>query len=485
VAYQRTFRDKHGKLKVCRTHTVDVRIGDEIEEISTGMRDKGAAEEMGRKIQRLANLRAAGDEPNADLSRWCEGLSNKLKDKLAGLGLLTGRAAAARRRLSEHLDEYRQAIIDGAASPRQKGPSTLHHANTVKYRVQRILDGIGATMLSDVHPEDVGRWIAEQRAKKMSARSAHNYLTSGKAFFAWMIRSKRATENPLACLSKPQVTPKLRKHVRRSLEIDEAMELLRVTKAGPVCCRMTGLDRYWLYRVALETALRAGELRTLTPESFHLDDDEPSVYLPGDDTKNRQDAELPLKPKTVRDIRPYLQDKTPGVAVFQMPIPATTVRLLKFDLAAAKIPYADDAGRVVDFHSLRVSAITWMAASGATVKVLQQFARHSDASLTLGTYTKVLAGGLADAASKVPSLSDHATAEHTEAKKEATNDAPVADEKTVGKTVGKPVPQGASLCLIDDDQDGTNRRKTTGMGGFRHRSAVGSELCQTISIASP
>jgi len=152
------------------TYTIEAKVGDRIERLP-GFRDRKASEELGRRIERLANLRSAGEHPDAELTRWIGMLPNRLRDRLAGLGLLTGRAAAATRKLSEHLDDYRQALLDGVASRRQKGPATTKHAELVHHRVEKLLEGIGAKLVSDVTPEAVGRWLADQRAKGMSVQT--------------------------------------------------------------------------------------------------------------------------------------------------------------------------------------------------------------------------------------------------------------------------------------------------------------------------
>ena len=47
----------------------------------------------------------------------------------------------------------------------------------------------------------------------------------------------------------------------------------------------------------------------------------------------------------------------------------------------------DDAGRVADFHSLRHTFISNLAASGVHPKVAQQLARHSTITLTMDRYS--------------------------------------------------------------------------------------------------
>ena len=49
----------------------------------------------------------------------------------------------------------------------------------------------------------------------------------------------------------------------------------------------------------------------------------------------------------------------------------------------------DAADRVVDFHALRMTFITLIVKGGASAKVAQHLARHSDPNLTLNTYTSL------------------------------------------------------------------------------------------------
>ena len=49
----------------------------------------------------------------------------------------------------------------------------------------------------------------------------------------------------------------------------------------------------------------------------------------------------------------------------------------------------DVAGRVADFHALRVYFITRLVETGATLKEAMELARHSDPKLTLKTYARV------------------------------------------------------------------------------------------------
>ena len=81
-----------------------------------------------------------------------------------------------------------------------------------------------------------------------------------------------------------------RRHDRRALGDDELVNLLDVTRRGPTRFGMAGPDRAMLYTLAVETGLRAGELRSLTWSCLDLDADSPTVTVKAAYSKHRRDA---------------------------------------------------------------------------------------------------------------------------------------------------------------------------------------------------
>ena len=63
--------------------------------------------------------------------------------------------------------------------------------------------------------------------------------------------------------------------------------------------------------------------------------------------------------------------------------------MLKVDLAAAGIPYKDEAGRFCDFHALRHTFISRLARAGVSPAIAKDLARHSTITLTIDHYTHV------------------------------------------------------------------------------------------------
>ena len=68
------------------------------------------------------------------------------------------------------------------------------------------------------------------------------------------------------------------------------------------------------------------------------------------------------------------------------------------------LSYQDAAGRYADFHALRHTAGSLLAASGAHPKVAQSVMRHSSIELTMSRYSHVFAGQEADAVEALPDL---------------------------------------------------------------------------------
>jgi hypothetical protein len=79
--------------------------------------------------------------------------------------------------------------------------------------------------------------------------------------------------------------------------------------------------------------------------------------------------------------------------------------MIKADEADAGIPYVDDEGRYADFHALRHTTASWLAANNVHPKIAQSIMRHSDINLTMSRYTHVFTDQEAEAVARFPDLS--------------------------------------------------------------------------------
>lgn len=139
---------------------------------------------------------------------------------------------------------------------------------------------------------------------------------------------------------------------------------------------MSGYERALLYRIAVETGYRAGELRSLKRASFDLEDDSPKVRLLAGSTKGKRRSSVPLRPETADLLRNHLAQKAPAAPAFNIPASTHTAAMIRADLIEARIPVTDAMGRKRDFHALRHTCGTWLANAGVHPKVIQTIMRH-------------------------------------------------------------------------------------------------------------
>jgi hypothetical protein len=84
-------------------------------------------------------------------------------------------------------------------------------------------------------------------------------------------------------------------------------------------------------------------------------------------------------------------------------MPVRVADMLSVDLERAGIPKTTPSG-TVDLHGLRVTYISNLVSSGASVKTCQVLARHSTPHLTIGIYAKATMHDLAGAVNALPDL---------------------------------------------------------------------------------
>ena len=384
--------------------------------------DRKASEEAGRKVNRLNSLAASADNVPPELSRWVEnGMPGDMRERLAAWGILAASSVAAAKPLADHLADFEQSLLDKGNTPR--------HAAVTAARVRRVFGGCGFKFWPDLSASRVQAHLAERRkptqnSKGISAASFNYYLQSCNHFCRWMIKDRRAHENPLGHLDNLN-TKTDRRHDRRALAVDELRQLLTTTDAGPERFGMTGQERAMLYRLAVETGLRVAELRSLMAGSFALDGTDTTVTIAAAYAKNRRQDTLPLRGQTADALRVFLSGKMPAAVAFNMPRRESIIAMLRADLAdgrqawleafqtpqdreqaseGAFLSPVDAAGRYVDFHALRHTFISNLAAGGVHPKTAQQLARHSTITLTMDRYTHVRAADCADALDVLPDL---------------------------------------------------------------------------------
>ena len=214
-------------------------------------------------IEQLLSL--TGPILDPELQRWLERIPASMRAKLVEFNLLTDSQGAAGKMLSDHVSDWRQYLKD-------KG-NTEDYAEQRATRVQIAFDGCGVEAWSDISASALQRHLADLRDKTggISAQTYNHYLQACKSFCLWMIKDRRATSSPLQHLESMRVLSTHRKVKRRAATADEMRRLLEATGAAQRRYGMEGYERATLYRFAVETGLRSGEIRSLRASSFDFE----------------------------------------------------------------------------------------------------------------------------------------------------------------------------------------------------------------------
>jgi len=393
--FKPTFTDKRtGKKRKCSHWYLTFVDNKRIRRRLPGYNNKGASERLGQKIEELLSC---GGILNQDLQRWIESLPDKQRRKLIEFGLIDNQRLSANigKPLDEHLIDFRSALL-----AKENGEQ---YAEQVVSRVGFIFTQCGFRVWSDIDANAVYTFLGGLRGE-IGQRTFNYYLKSSKQFCRWMIKERRASApNPLEHLSCIKQTEKRLR--RRALTLAEQRTLLEATQSGEAHHNMTGHERGLVYLLALQTGLRANEIRHLTVSAF--DFVERSVTVQAGYTKNKQTAVIDLKRETAAELETFLAGKLPNVKAFAMPDQPS--KMIQQDLKAADIPYKTDEGQA-DFHSLRHSYITNLTRQGVWPKDAQVLARHSTITLTMDFYTHVKRESLRKIVEAQPDLTKNLSA---------------------------------------------------------------------------
>jgi integrase len=271
--------------------------------------------------------------------------------------------------------------------------------------------------LSDLVPERVQGALNLLRDAGYSNQTANHYRAALRAFVRWCDDTGRTRDNPTRGVKGFNVEEDIR-HVRRTLTESEFVRLIVAAENGPTLFGMPGLLRAMAYRLAAATGFRADELRSLTPESFHLVGPNPTIYLKASATKNHHPADQPIPLALARELSRWLADKPARVSV--LPLHVKTAQAIRRDLRAAGIPYETDEG-VADFHALRGYYVGALMEVGASISEVRALARHAKPETTLRHYARVSALDMRGVVESLPN--------------------PIGADSTHGNTLAPPQPQ--------------------------------------------
>ncbi len=383
--FRPTYRSKNGQQRESSRWWVRYSLGGKTLRVGTGLTDKRAAELRAGEIVRRAEMQAAG-------------ISDPFEQHVTVP-------------LREHVDDFLAEL----------GSRDLNE----KYVADRVTclrefeEASAISRLSDLTPEVVTRWMGQLRGRKLSARSVNRRLAAVRQLGRWLRRARRLAFDPFDGV-KPLNDKTDRRHVRRALTPAEITRLLDAARERPLEAARAararaevselevkrleriGQTRALIYALALGTGLRRGELQRLRHADLDLEGG--VLTVPAVSAKARCEQRVPLRKDLCERIRTFMARsglRESGSPVFPTgSFPA--IRTFWKDLECADIPRRDEDGRVVDFHALRTTFVSGLAAAGVHPRVAQALARHSSVDLTMSAYMDLSLLDLRGAVEELP-----------------------------------------------------------------------------------
>ena len=251
----------------------------------------------------------------------------------------------------------------------------------------------------------------------LSDRTKSNYGVRVRSFGKWLVKVGRTQHNRLAGVDTVGGSAIEPRHTRRALAVSDVTKLLDAAERRPVAEMLTirrgkragqqgakvsaenlaraqhsGLERKTIYMLAVWTGLRRSEIKSLQWGDCHCGVQKPFIQLRAVATKNRKADRVPLHSEITQQLTEWRQRCTQLRAdagpqqhelVFEH-LPSMVT--YKSDLKFAGVAYKVEGKGVVDFHSLRKTCSTRMAAADLPARIRQSAMRHSTPGLTETTY---------------------------------------------------------------------------------------------------
>ena len=279
--------------------------------------------------------------------------------RIAGIGSPAIEREAAQQPIEKHVDEFVAHLKE-----RQRNGDHVRHTGE---RLKRLCTDCRWTLIRDVSGAKFTLWRNER--SELSAKTRNEYLAHGVALFNWLIRTGRASENPLKSVFR---LAKAETFKRRALTLEEFERFMRGCE-----------KRRTVYFLACCSGLRRGELKQLLWSDLVLEPGDSFIELRAATTKNKKGGRIPLLPVLAALLR---EEKAKGVHVSGRVLPRgiPSVKTLTKDLEACGITVEDERGYRVDFHALRHTFVSLLANAKVPELARMKLARHSSWKQTDG-----------------------------------------------------------------------------------------------------
>lgn len=276
------------------------------------------------------------------------------------------------------------AISDFLASKRSISTDSK---GMLKSYLDRFVAECQIKVLADITPAKIEKFFAGVEGRYEGGGTANRWWSSLVSFLKWCRRRKLIDSLATDEVEKPAPWVGRKDRRRRALTDAEFDAIIGAIESAKSRWKLPNSSWAWMVRIARFTGLRRKEIWSLTKESFRgMDSPSPFILCEAGDTKNGDEARQPIPRFLVPSLSAWLSTQADRSRLFVTT--HYTAKRLRGDLVRAGVAAATAEGRI-DFHSLRVTYVTWLVRSNANVRVTQALARHGDPRLTFNVYAKL------------------------------------------------------------------------------------------------
>lgn len=297
--------------------------------------------------------------------------------------------------------------------------ATSEHVRNTRAHLERMLRDLGVARVRDLAPHHVIAVRAKRIQEGASHQTAQHGVRSLKSALTWAVEAGLISHNPIGKLKRLKITERNVRRRRRALNDEEIARLLAAAdeddaamaknrraatvrgrgSGGPRSTRAARIPQAVMLRAFVDTGARYQELTSTTWSDF--DEEQRTLHLRGETTKNGQPRKIPLRAALVEELVALraLQVSLfgrPGPRIFLSPTgiewpweSRNALRVLYRILERARITRRDEQGRCFDLHSLRKTCATRLSRRRVPVTTAQRLLGHSDVSLTAKHYVDV------------------------------------------------------------------------------------------------
>lgn len=263
-------------------------------------------------------------------------------------------------------------------------------------RLDKLVGDCGWTVLGNVTPQSMEKWLAEPheyKGKPASNKTLNQYADLAQQFGDWLVKPRGLLPvNPLAGVNR--LHEQVNENYRRSGTVDELDKLLAHAPA----------HRRLFYRFLIYCPLRMGTIERLTWEMIHLDATPPYIEIPASLNKSRKLEKSLLRYDVAQELR-NAKRKHRAKADERVFNPFPTIDDWRDDLKAAGVAFDHRGQHRFDRHALRRTLVRLCEIGNVGEGMATLVLHHKDSRTTKKYYGINRADALvADALEKLPTV---------------------------------------------------------------------------------